>query len=734
MAPANQTPRGQKWWSLAVVVVLGLTMLRCSLPTDLGAPEWDIPFSVAFSTERYGINDLLDSTSLADSGFAFEEGEDGVLMFIVADTLDSVRVGRDDMFLGDHESVVFDVPTDTIVIPFSEELDESYSLDDMFTTLGFPTNYNNGDQVPLPPGGGTWNLVGNEGGDVEFDQLDSMKYAHIVDGQIQLVMENNTDIEFDDLQVTVMRERIHEPGVFVPLTVFDYGQVSPNDQMPMSYFMYDDTLTARLRMKFTANGQEQIITANHSDALNFTLIVDTLKADYAEAVIARQKPQSRSEIIYLNDDLWIKRAIVDSGFVYYNVVNETDVNTIITLTFPRVFRDDGDVPYDTTFEMTRTRPGEDPQFVEGEIDIQGMRVRYPQIPETPGTNQEFHVQTTVTILSSGEISPGVPDTSVIAVGNSVISTFQLSDLVLSTAEGVFRDYEYDITEEVVEITQFEDEEQLQQDLANNLSLRDVNLILDMQNNIEAPMELTLNIEASNSVAFLQAETTVVRNLGRRQERMVIEDISNILNILPDEVAITGTVRTGYEVFGVPDTAYALNLYDYIVPAFRLEAPVSYVMSEDTPLRPPVQLFEEPINPDIKEFSLYAIVENAMPVGGYLYLMAGKFGSEEEAEQKLKRDDFEYYGITFIEGGESPTPMYINPPTVDDDGRPVGTYLDTLFTRIPSSRMKVFAKDSVYTRQVLVLEATDTSGVVINVEDYLDVSVIGEVLFKINGDD
>jgi hypothetical protein len=734
MAPTNRIPSSNRWWTLVLVMVLGLSMLRCSLPTDLGMPIWDVPFSVAFNTERYQLADLLtDSTTLADSGFGFEEALDGGLVFKLQGEMDTVKVEADDMSLTDHESIVFDIPTDTIIVPMNENLEENYDLDDMFTSLGYPTNYNDGDILPLPPGGGTWTLDGDPTGDVSFDSMDSIRVIHVIDGDLSLRLVNDTDIEFSSLIVEMLRSDIDNPGSFVHMVTFNYGDVLPDQTITRSYAMEDDWLTPEIRMRFDAGGDEQLIEANHSDALRFTMVLDTLKADIAEAVISPQLPQTESDIIYLDDDFWVKEALIDSGFVNYTVTNETDVITDVMLTFPRVFRAGEAEPYDTTFSLDRSRPEDPPTVKTGAINIAGMTVLYPAIPTIPGTNQEFDVETTITLIGSGEISPGVPDTSRVEIGQSVISEFMLSDIMLQSAIGVPRSFEYDVDEQTIEVSTFNDQEQLQDDLAGNIFLQQVSLVIDVENTIEAPMLMELTIEASNQIAGMSEDTTITRTIGSTQQQVVIDNISALANVIPDRFTIMGTVSTGYEVFGVPDTAYVLSRGDYILPSYALEAPLSLIIEDSTQLRPGVQEFVDPLNPRVSEIRLLTIVENAIPTGGWLYLMAGSFEDSTRAQQRLKLSNFDKFGLTYDFGSTSPMPLRLEAPPLDEFGRPTGVFRDTLVTLIPGDQIELFSKDGVFTRQVLVLEGTGDNPVVANIEDYLDVTVIGEVSIQINED-
>jgi len=721
-------------------------MLRCSLPTDVGLPSWEVPFTLAFNTERYQLADLLtDPDSLDINGFGFEEGENGEMIFRVLGDMDSIVVQPEDLTLDDHESITMVTTIDTIVVPMDETVDENYGLDDMLTAMGLPTNYNDGDPLPLPPGGGSWEVTGDVLTGISFDALDSVRVVHVVDGEMSISLENDTGIDFSSLIVEIMRSDIHNPDDYVQFATFDFGSVVPGEEATETHSMTDDLLTSQIQIRFNAMGDEQVFIANHADALYFTMGLDTLKADFAEAIIGPKEPQTKYEIIYLDDDFWVKEAIVDFGYINYTVTNETDVYNNVTLRFANIFRQGSEQPYDTTFVMDRSRPDDSPTVVSGAIDIAGMLVRYDALPTVAGTNQEFLVETTITIIGSDTVEvtePDLPDTSLFQVGQAVTSDFELSDMALLSANGVPRNIVYEVEEQSVEVTSFEDQEQLQEDLTNAILLQQVSLVIDFENNVEAPIRMELDIEASNQVAGTSADTSISHDLDPHQQQLVIDDISNLVNIVPDMFTISGVVSSGYEVFGVPEEGYQLSQGDYVLPSYSLAAPMILVIPEDVQLRPDIQAFEETISAGIAQLRLLTVVENWIPTGGWLYLMGGQFDSENQARRKLSLDDmdefgnsetFDEYGLIFDFDGVNAVPLYLQAPQLDQNGRPTAAFMDTLINLIPEDRIDLFSKKRVYTRQVLVLESRGDTTIVVNVEDYLDVSVIGEVSIQINDD-
>ncbi|HEX04902.1 MAG TPA: hypothetical protein ENH10_07065 [Bacteroidetes bacterium] len=602
-------------------------------------------------------------------------------------------------------------------------------MDDVFGSLGLPTNYPDGQQVVLPA---NWSLQGNGSDDIEFAELDSVNYIHAVGGWMSLTLHNDTDIDFSDFEVQLLRRDVNDHSDFLDLVTLDYGQVRGDSTRRRSYFLADDTLTSVIRLRLNAEGNPQTITAFHDDALYFTMEIGTLKADFAEAVIGPQDPVTESDIIYLNDDFWVKEAVVDEAYIEYEVTNETDVNTMITMTFPRMFTNaEDDIPFSMEFDMARSRPGEPAVVETGQIDISGMVVRYDELPTELGTNQTFEIQTTTTIIGSGEISPGVPDFSLIRVGDSVTSTFTLSDLILLSSNGVPRSLTYESDPETIEIDMFGDNEQLQEDFAQKILLQQVQLIINVEKTVDAPIRFELDIEATNHNLGLSVDTTIVDTLERNEEQLIINNIANLINIVPDEFSISALVTTGYEVFGIPEVPYSMEQGDYILPSYRMEAPISLLIPEDTQLRPDVQEFEEPIDEGVNRLRLKTILENTIPTSGSLYLMAGKFASEQGAIDSLVFDNFQVYGLTFDLNGEIPEPLHISASPIDSDGRPTGVFIDTLYTEIPNHLVDLFSEEGVFTRQVLVLRATGDTPIVVKAEDYLNVTVVGEVQISIN---
>lgn len=735
MKQGEKRPGARRWAMLAVTVALSLGMLRCTMPTDLGAPQWDVPFTISFNQQRYGLDSLIARPyEFAEDSSGIQAGEDGELVLEAIEEIEPFYVTEEDLTSNNDESVSYDVETDTIRIPLNQTLTESVALDGVLNDMGIePVPH--GFPITIPPGGGQWTFPTTRS-ELNFDDLDTVRYVRVVGGQIELTIHNDTEIDFDELTVTLRRRTI-DGNDYVTLGVLDYNSIEGGESITRTFTFDGDTLTAGLRIVLDGGGSEQTITPDEDDEFRFDLHVGELKADYAEAVIGPQPPVTDQDSVEIDEDIWIKQATVRSGTLDWTVANETDVKTNIVLTFPQVVHLETDDSLSLSFQLDRRGSSVAKWDTSGTLNLADYRLRFRQLPDAAGERQALKTITTVEIIGSGDLPPGDPDYySEISVGDSVLTTFQVNDITLESVSGVTRYLDYEIATRTQTLELWDDEPDLQQDFGRNISLADVSLRLDVEKTYRLPLRLTIDVLAENTRSGDTANTTLHRDLQGPEQTLNIGGLETLINIAPDRITLSGLAEAGYDVFGVPAEPWDIAIDDSLTGTYRIESPLILSMPNETPLRPSPQKFDSELETDIVSFRLITHSENHVPLGGKLYLMGGEFPDEVSARAGLVRDNFAQYGLTFeAEEDTLPLALDIRPAPVDDNGRATGISYDTLLTRIPKRKIDLFAGVNVWTRQVLVLDPTPQGqDVVAHSTDYINVSVIGEISYRINEQD
>ncbi|MFH0881897.1 MAG: hypothetical protein V2A56_02850 [bacterium] len=712
--------RSIRWTMVLLAAALGLTTLHCALPTDPGMPRWDVPFAVPFSSQRYGLDSLVSKPAEIDSNMSgIIVGGNGELSFWFTDSIPTTRINVEDLAFQPETEDSFVVETDTIFIPAQSERQNGILLGTLLPG-GIPSGGYTGPvaSFTIPPATEY----------VTFSGFDSLGQVHIVTpggGQLEISFRNDTGLPWDDITLVIEKQNVDSSwealGGPIP-----YGSVpAHSSDLPATLDLSDEWLTANIRFEVQGSSPGAAnTTLTENDQLRFAISISEMKVDIAEAILPRQEVVAESFKLELNQEDWITSAVIDSGYMYFQVLNQTDVADSVIVTFLDFINITGGDTLDFPLLLEANSA-----FVDS-FDLADYELVLP-MPTDESDTQGLSARTSVIILGSP------PHTySAVRTGDSVMTKYYTGKLKFSSFSGVPKDISFVVGQQTQELNIFGDQTDLQQDLVGKMLLNDVHVDVHLNNTFDVPALLTLNMTAYNSQAaapFDQSNQVFQGTLESGISILTIPNLENLINILPDQIDFSVTVQTGRDYFqpSPPYVARTVTANDSVSGFIEIISPFSLVINDTTALRPVPTQMQQPLNAPLRSFTLITYIVNEVPVNGVIYLMAGSFDTEEEARTALVRTNYDQYGVM--------TPLDIPVPEVNAQGRPVAPASDSLTTFIPEDKLTVFKQENVWVRQVLVLYPTiDLSGNIVPVTMYPDdailVTVLAQATLAVNEED
>jgi hypothetical protein len=726
-----------QWWILAFVAGMGLLMLNCAIPNfdDIGMPSWDIPFALPFGTETYGLNDLIvDSLEFDSTGNGILEGPNGSLQFVLEDSIPKMTLEEDQFSFDPGVEQEFIVGTDTLILDnLSEPRDENLLIDEIFDLD--PDAYDDGDLVQYI----AFTLPEAEH-HIQFQGLDSMEYVHIMEngGGLNLTVTNNTTVQWDSILVEIQRADIDDDQTFITIGSLSFYDISTGDAEEKFMDLSSQILTSVVKLVINGGGPGNIdpgTVFNHADGLNFQLVVQTLKCDEASAIIPGQAPKDNEDALELSSEDWINTANISYGSLHFEVENQTDVNSRITISFPDIY-DESDEIWSTSFILERNDTGE-PEREIRDVELAGYQLRL-ELPLNEGDPQYLRAVTEVEIVGTGTNGGTY---SRIALGDSVITSFETTELILSRFSGVPKAINMEVDQQTIDIDIFESQPDLQTDLLNKMSLANVHIEAELNNAFDLPVRLILSFEATNSVAG--ESYTLIDTVTLDPLQGEIDDITGfeeILNILPDQLLFSASVQTGRDYFPFDgSTFYNIATTDSLEGIFRLVAPFSLEFSDTTTINPEPQSMVPLEQNDIQQAQLAVDITNDIPVGGRIYMLVWTSEDIESTEEDLMEEAKRELVIENAHLYNFFDPITLPVPELGSDGMAVSPIDTTIVITLEKEKFDLFAEKVIYTKQILQMFPTidqngDTLDIVMTNEDFLSVGMIAEITYRVNAAD
>ena len=524
----------------ALLALLGLLLTGCEV-ADPALPSFQTRVAVPLGEERMDIADAID-----DEDYLYEL-PDGGLGFSVQGDPDTVALDLD---------VAADIPAQTVRgdlgafdLAVSAPVDVSFVLSDLYPDAAML----NGFTLPVPPFGFT--------SDSDPHDLEDMDSATLAGGTLTVDVLNGLPVPIsaasgpDRLVLDLV-----DPASGAAVVTVEFDPIAAGGAATETVDLAGVTLPGALSVRLAggspgSSGAPVLVDAAAEIAVS--AVFSDLQVTAAEAVIGAQEFTTEFATD-LPSDYSVSRAVIGSGLVQLDVVNELPIPCLVTVAWPDVVNLDGQ-----PMQLTVDLPGGSSQTRQA--DFAGYVVQAPE-----GTTLDQLVAT-VTAVSPGSGGVAVPvqsDQGVRAdLGSGRIAFTSVTGVVPELA------YDFDPMDEAIDLP----------DELEGLQLTRATLELELINSAAVTAYTDFVLTGVNA-AGQSTQMTVQEQIAPAAEdraavtRIVLDetnsDIVAFLNNLPTSISLAGGVRLGGD--GQMGT---VRTDDYAVIDWRITSPVDVMVEQ-----------------------------------------------------------------------------------------------------------------------------------------------------------
>lgn len=662
---------------ILILTIMGLTFIAgCSLDIEnVGVPVWDIDVTIPFSEKVYRLSDLTsDQAEFDENGWAiFEDSTSSELRFEYKDEIEPQNIAER---LRVDRSVRGSFTNEIGIISIEEPPFENSSIvieqlnDDLET-------------------GGTYNSIPYFSFRGVQDSLTFkiFKEVNIQEGTLTLTVTNTFPFDIENLQISLSSlsendgRRIRTPIGTVQFAEPIRSGNSDSGEIDLGgKYIHNEIL-------FDAQGEVPttpgLVTLNDGDNMKIDIGISETLVTSAKAEVNRQEFDSPNSIP-ADENITVVNALIKSGLAHLELRNTTAFRIFVDMMFDNIILADGSI--DSMRVML------DPHSTSTqEIDLVGKAFSMPV------DDQNFRVRNHVTTENT-RITYQNPEDQAVEINShqGVEVEYWTDEMYFSSLDGSLVKEDFNIGSQDIDVD-------IPMGL-NNINFEQANLSVDLENNIGVPLRLDLRIIASNETQTETLDTTFVFAPGDRTLEIV--GVDRLLEIIPDRIQSTGSVRVGSFYF--PDAGLmSVNEDQGFSGKVLLKSNLKFSLDGTSMTTDPVSLTQEFDYP-LQDVSLTVVVENSVPISGEVKLLMGN--------DLAKMDTL----LTAV-----------LPRSEIVDHRVLEPARSEMFFELDSTHLNMMKILPLYTQQILVLNSGCGDFVQLFGEDSISVQASASVRYFIN---
>lgn len=652
-----------------IVILVFLSISQCTIKSP-ESPSWNTNFVLPVINKTYDMEELLSKVDQDEINM----DSAGVISISITKDLQAVGISSTDFSIpnisdsvGDVLGIVsIDQPT---IAPVTLKLNLISGL-----AAALP-----GDSAIIPSDSFS---VFNE-----MPQVTNFSQITVSSGYITASIDNNLGFDISSARITVF-DIINFTAVAssnINTTIFD--GTSANIQIPLT----GRTLSNRLRMDVVCitpggtvyNFSLRDITTGISFSDPFELSSGTAKIP---ALADKQFSQTIG--INLSAGEKIDSAKFSTGSLNFNIVNNTQLETLIEVTIPNLLLNG------TPFTMTKNVLGNQSLNVSNDLS------NYDIIP----SNDSVNLDITIGIPGSGASMVDF------ALNDNFYVKASMNNLNFESVSGVFNNNSTILNESVQDLNIPEG--------FDDIGFVNAVLTLDIENAVDLPGNLVCTLLADNGNSLILSGTIAARGAEVRQLTTITNNnVGDFLSPLPGSIDIRGEISFG------DNQSHTISLGDSVFSSVSIYAPM-YVKVNNAEVS---DLDME--KTDIAQEDITIITD---------HLVQAKFIYDITNHLPL--------GITAIIhlSGDS-TSLYNTPQlsldTIKIDAAPVspstglttGEIISSGEIFLDSVDIQVLNNDSLFIRHEIFLNGSDPAGVQIVGSDFITITGRIEIEYLFNGE-
>lgn len=631
------------------------------------SPSWITTWDVPISNKMYGIAELLEK--LDDSLFVTDSL--GNPAFTIAQDIDTFAVGNNLTFDG----ITIDYRDSLGAIDIPPPTDQYAS-----TNIGNVLPVNLG---VVPPISFTYNQA--------LPALDKFSWLDVQSGSLILQFYNGLEVDLDTFVVTVVDlNDMHVVGVATYLNGLSYLETEAQ-----SIDLAGQRISNTLSMTFDGYTPGGVLLFAGPQNLDATLSFSgdiTVSAAQAETPAINITQDITSAF---TDSTQVVSSIISSGSLQFDISNFTQIPFDIFLSSLN-FRNGG-------MELQINRQVNPGITTQVNVDLAGFTFAPLDSGGTQYVNVEF----------DASAPPSAPAQNIISADDSVSVQAAISNIIFESITGQIKptSVTIDPVQQDVDIPEGLDQARLTQ--------AEMNLNLYNNSMVDADINLTIS-GGGNSI--IVGDRVLGKSSPGAPARLTTIGVSSqqlydFLNPPPQQITISGAAIMN------PDYAVAtITANDDFYGDFEIYSPFALALSDTISID--LDISDMTIDPDSRPnnfndtFKYGAIdveFDSHLPLGLSLTLYIGTV-----ADSTLYIDPG-----TLVLG-----PYTLEPGITDNNGHVIESMISTIADSLDSAQLNIFDNDTLYFGQMINLLPTDSIGVQVLGDDYINIKSNARIQLQI----
>ncbi|MEA3286879.1 MAG: hypothetical protein U9Q77_05845 [Candidatus Marinimicrobia bacterium] len=437
--------------------------------------------------------------------------------------------------------------------------------------------------------------------------------------------------------------------------------------------------------------------------LEDSIIVDIVVSDMEFASVTgffSQDALVDSNEIALDEGTKLLEAVFESGDFALSMTNRIGVVADVEFQIDEFIHRTTNQPLSMSFRLQETL---DPQITN--LNLAEYKLMFTNV--SPGVEQAIHYVSSVSLPADEEMT--------LTFGDSIIIEVDITNLALESVTGLIEPDTLVIerSEQVIEMP----------DMVSDLMFEQVNIDIDFNSTFTIPIELTLNLSATDSLGNT-VEITETHSLTPLDD-VIHVNAAELLNLHPEFI-----VSSGQAIVGGGSNPATIAKGQKMSPVMYINVPLSLIIEDPPFLEMDVTSMDSPLPEDetigLEEFAVFADVTNMFEFGATVVVLASN-------------DSLAFDSLT-IEAGNAPTPdtlltiELLPEENTDPTAERVLTEIILSKSKLTLLEEKLFLKPEVQ----LLGRTDDASGNALPshffTTDSLTIRTWGSVSYTINGEE
>lgn len=302
-----------------------------------------------------------------------------------------------------------------------------------------------------------------------------------------------------------------------------------------------------------------------------------------------------SNEIVLDEGTKLTQAVFETGNLMLSMTNGIGVVADVTFEITEFKHKISGQSLKTSFELL-----DNTGIQQTNVDLSDYNLEFASA--TPHVDQAIHY------ISKVALPPDLEMT--LSFSDSIAIDVDITNLAMESIEGIIESDTLDIAETATEI--------VLPDMVSDLKFERVNIDIDFQSTFEVPIQLELNLSASNS-ENVTVDTTITHALTPSDDRISI-NAAALLNIHPESI-----VSSGMAIVGDNATSSRIAKGQGMVPVMYINVPLSLIIDSPSFIEQDVTGQDSPLPEDstitLEEVTLFAEAVNQFEFGAVVVILA-----------------------------------------------------------------------------------------------------------------